>query len=350
MNKYRIKQLKPKRKIQSVTMRIVAMLGLSIFMVSTVTEAKTQRYTENDVYFFSGPGLKLFGTLSVPKNCSKSSPCPGIVLAHGPGGYDRPEMIKNDFLMPPISNRLSESGFVTLRFSYRGVGASEGPHYRFIPMEQVEDVQNAITFLQAQDVVDGEQIGLLGLATGGSNASYVAGIDDRVKAMVSVNGMGDLGRWMREIRPYWEWVEFNEMVDEDRINRVLTGESKLLLQRDIIINDPTSRQFRESVESENPEAKKVKNLLSLESAAAIVKFKPEAVVHQISPRAALWIAAEFDTLLPPDHSKIMYQNAQEPKDLIIMKGEEHHSIYHGEGLEKLKGHISDWFVKNLPAK
>jgi esterase/lipase len=101
---------------------------------------------------------------------------------------------------------------------------------------------------------------------------------------------------------------------------------------------------------QDPEITKIKSLLTLESAAAIAKFQPETIVKNISPRAGLWIAAELDTLLPVDHSQRMYDNAGEPKKLIIMEGEEHHSIYNGEGLDKLKNHINDWFVTRLMKK
>ena len=331
-------------------MKLLLLLAFLFIPTATMAQAKGLNFTEKEVHFYSGPGLRLAGVLSVPSTCSEKNRCPGIVMSHGPGGYKRPESAPKDTTMPGASNWLSRSGFITFRFAYRGVGASEGPAYRLIPMEQVEDIQNAITFLQQQIEVDASRIGLFGLATGGANASYVAGIDPRVKALVSANGMGDLGRWMREIRPYWAWLEFNKILDEDRANRVLTGSSRLLEQREIIVNDPMSQQYRAAAEAKNPDLKRIKNLLSLESAEAIAKFQPETVVKNISPRAAMWICAEHDTLLPIDHSRRMYENAGEPKKLVILEGEEHHGLYQGEGFKKMMIHANDWFMTHLMKK
>ncbi len=341
------------RAIRSYTKGLISRLLLLMFLlmpISPMAQAKEPTFSEKEVHFYSGDGLKLAGLMSTPSTCDENNKCPGIVLIYGPGGYKWPDVAKEVKTMLALSGRLAESGFVTLTFTYRGVGKSEGPAYRLIPMEQVEDVQNAITFFEQQKAVNTNKIGLVGFATGGANASYVAGIDDRIQAMVSINGMGDLGRWMREIRPYWQWLEFKKMLEKDRISRVLDGSSRLVRQRDIILNDPSSKRFRADMEEKYPEIKEIKTLLSLESAEAMAKFQPEAVVKDISPRAALWIAAEHDTLLPVDQSRRMYEKAGEPKKLIIMEGEEHHSIYRDEGLNKLIAHVDDWFVSQLMKK
>ncbi len=342
-------------------MKLLLLLAFLFVPASSMAQEEEPTYSEKRVHFYSGPGLKLAGVLSIPSTCHEANRiCPAIVLCTGPGGYrapgsKAPEIPRKDPLTSGISNWLSESGFVVLRISYRGVGESEGPAYRLIPMEQVEDVRNAITLLQQQKEVDPDRIGLMGLATGGAHASYTAGIDRRVRCMVSVNGMGDLGRWMREIRRYWEWLEFIKMLDEDRVNRVLNGTSRLLEQREVIVNDPASIRYRESAYEENPEARKVKSFLSLESAEAIASYRPESVVKDIAPRAAMWICAENDTLLPVDHSKRMYENAGEPKKLVIVEGADqfdaigdaHHSLYYGEGFDIMMSHANEWFVTHL---
>lgn len=333
---------------------IKLLLILAFLLIPSFSLAQGKKLTcsEKQVHFYSGPGLRLTGILSIPSTYNEEKgTCPGIVLCHGPGGYKIPEIMQKDPLMPAVSNWLCESGYVVLRFCYRGVGESEGAAYRLIPMEQVEDIRNAITFLQQQKEVDANRIGLFGLATGGANISYTAGIDQRVKCMVSVNGMGDLGRWMREIRRYWEWLEFTKMLEEDRINRVLNGSSRLVEQREIILNDPETERHRASMEKKQPEiAKTIKSLLTLESAEAIANFRPETVVENISPRAAMWICAKNDTLLPIDHSRRMYEKAGEPKKLVILEGEEHHSLYSGEGFKKVMIQTNEWFGTHLKRK
>ena len=306
---------------------------------------------ERKVCFYSGPGLKLAGFLSVPTDYEEGAgKRPGVVLCQGPGGYKNPEAVAKDSLMPAVSQWLNRAGFVALRFSYRGVGESEGPDYRLIPLEQVEDIRNAITFIQQQEEVDAKRIGLFGAATGGANVSYVAGIDPRVKCMVSVSGMGDLGRWAQSTRRYWEWLEWLQVLDKDRVERVLTGKSRIVELTDIIPPDPAAKREATKMAEAFSELKVAKMLLSLESAEAIGNYRPETMVDRISPRAAMWICAGNDTLLPIDESRSMYQKAKEPKNLVILEGLEHHALYHAPAFEQVMTHATEWFDTYLKAK
>ena len=174
---------------------------------------------ERKIRFYSGPGLKLVGILEVPDDRGVGEQKPGIVLCHAGTGT------KEAFL-PEVSQWLASKGYVVLRFDYRGFGESEGYTCRLIPWEQVDDIRNAITFMQQQEEVDGGRIGLWGPSSGGAHVSYTAGVDRRVTCMVSVSGMGDMGRWLKGMRRYWEWKEFLKAVEEDRVKRVQTGESQ----------------------------------------------------------------------------------------------------------------------------
>jgi len=299
---------------------------------------------EKKVYFYSGPGLKLTGTLSVPSDYEGGADKrPGVVLCQGPGGYKNPKAVAMDSLMPAVSQWLNRVGVVVLRFSYRGVGESEGPAYRLIPLEQVEDIRNAMTFIQQQEEVDANSIGLFGAATGGANVSYVAGIDPRVKCMVSVSGMGDLGRWARSSRRYWEWLEWLKTLDQDRVDRVLTGKSRIVSMTDIVPPDPATQREAAKMAEISDKIKAPMMSLSLESAEAMGSFRPETVVDRISPGAALWICAGNDTLLPIDESRSMYEKAKEPKKLVIMEEAEHHALYHTPAFEQVMIHTTEWF-------
>jgi len=306
---------------------------------------------EKKVHFYSGPGLKLAGMLNIPPDYEEGGgKRPGVVLCQGPGVMKVPGLLDKDTLMLPVSNWLAKVGYVVLRFSYRGAGDSEGPEYRLIPTEQAEDIRNAVTFLEQQAEVDAGRIGLLGAATGGANVSYVAGIDPRVKCMVSISGMGDLGRLMRSIRRYWEWLEFLKVVEEDRANRVLTGKSRNIELRELLVPDPTTVRYAAKMREMNPEFRASETLFSLESAEAIINSRPESVVDRISPRAAMWICAGNDTLVPIGESRSMYEKAGEPKKLVILEGVEHHALYHTPAFERVMTHATEWFDTHLKAR
>jgi len=88
-------------------------------------------------------------------------------------------------------------------------------------------------------------------------------------------------------------------------------------------------------------------MLTLESADAIINYRPETVVNNISPRAAMWICAKNDTLVPVDQSRRMFEKAGEPKKLVILENEEHHSLYFGKGFKKVMTNATEWFDTHL---
>ena len=288
---------------------------------------------EKTVSFYSGPGLKLSGILALPDNCRRGRKRPGIILCHAGTGT------KETFL-PEVSQWLVKKGYAVLRFDYRGFGQSDGPRHLLIPSEQVEDIRNAITCMQLQPEVDSERIGLWGPSSGGANVSYTSGIDPRVKCMVSVSGMGDMGRWLKTIRRYWEWKEFLKALEDDRKQRVRTGTSALMITSKIVLLSPTSG-IESLPKPKNPAAQQ--NELSLESVDAMIHFKPESVVDRIAPRAALWIYPEDDTVVPVEESHSMYARAHEPRKLVALKGFKHYELYHGAGFKQVMNHSTEWF-------
>jgi alpha-beta hydrolase superfamily lysophospholipase len=294
---------------------------------------------ERKVHFYSGPGLKLAGILELPDESGVSGKRPGIVVCHAGTGT-------KEIFMPEISKWLVARGYVVLRFDYRGFGESEGPECRLIPFEQVEDIRSAMSFMEQQDEVDEERIGLWGPSSGGANVSYTAGIDTRVKCMVSVSSMGDMGRWQRDSRRYWEWRDFLEMLDEDRKTRAITGKSRRVVTSEISL--PAPRSGMDTLPApKSPEVQK--NELSLESVEAMIQFRPETVVDRISPRAAMWIYTAEDTVVPVSESRSMYRKAREPKKLVTIEGFKHYELYHGPGLEQVMTHSTEWFDAYLGA-
>jgi len=153
---------------------------------------------ERKVWFYSGPGVRLAGIIELPPDYQEGQKRPGIVLAHGPGGA-------KEKLLPDVSRFFAAGGYAVLRFDYRGFGESDGPKDRLIPLENVDDVLAAVTFLQQQPEVDPARTGLWGTGTGGANVIWAAAVDSRVKAVVCANGQGDIGRWMRTLRPPEDW-------------------------------------------------------------------------------------------------------------------------------------------------
>src|SRR3982751_4261563 len=163
-------------------------------------------------------GLKLSGILSTPDN-SRGRQFPGVVLVPG-------FMSTADAFFPGFADELSAAGFVSLTMDFRGFGESEGVRGEVIPYLQIYDASNAISCLQSRPEVNPDKIALLGVSLGGGEVAYIAARDRRVKAVASMVLVGDGERRMRRFRTEQEWATLMQKVQEDRINRALTGKSK----------------------------------------------------------------------------------------------------------------------------
>lgn len=288
------------------------------------------------VEFFSG-GYKLKGILEVPEGARQ---VPGIVLCAGYGGI-------KERILPDISQKLVDAGNAVLRFDYRGFGESEGPRDRLFPLEQVDDIRNALTFLSQDTRVDGTRLGLFGISFGGGNAAYTAGMDSRVGCAVSLVGFGNGERWLRSLRRQWEWREFLKRLEQDRYKRVCTGTSEVVDRLELMVPDPLSEKVLEEAVRAFPKAY---FRLSLESAEKIIEFRPEDVVDRVSPRAILFLHAGEDDLVPPDESRSMYERAKEPKRLVILPGVPHYGVYTGEVFRNVMGLAAEWYAEYLEVR
>lgn len=287
--------------------------------------------------FYSG-GLKLAALIDQPSG--HTGRCPGIVLCQGPGGT-------KEYLVNEVAAWFNREGFTCLRFDYRGWGESEGAPNRLVPLEQADDIRNALTLLALQPGVDPSRLGLWGAATGGALVSYVAAMDPRVKCMVGVNGMGDFGRWFRATRPYWDWKKFEERLAEDRARRVMGEKSKLVDMSEVTVRDPVTVEYARKQQELHPEFKGRRMEFTMESVEAMAEFRAVDYVSRISPRAAMWVVASKDTLVPIEESASMFRAAGEPKRLLVIENEEHHALYAGKPFQKLMTESAAWFKQHL---
>ena len=294
---------------------------------------------EEEIRYFSGPGYSLSAVLSIPDVRERSQRHPGIVLCQGYAGL-------KEALMPAVARRLSHEGFVTLRFDYRGVGESEGPPFRLIPLEQIEDIRNGLSYLGVRSEVDPGRLAIWGTSFGGAHAAYTAAVDDRVRCIVSVVGVGDGERWLRCLRREWEWQAFTKELETDRNERVLNGRSRRVHPYHIMETTPEGWEYWNESVATNPERSNVE--IPLECADAIIEYKPEAIAHEMTS-PALYVSAELDTLTPLYEQLGLYERSPEPKRYEMIPGANHHDIYKEPHLTRLLDMSVDWFNVHLRA-
>ncbi len=292
---------------------------------------------EKAVRFYS-EAAPMAGILFVPDDLPRGEQRPGIVFCHGFTAV-------KEVLLPEAARRLAQLGYVVLTFDYRFLGESGGePRRQILPMLQIQDIRNAVTFIQHQPEVIADRIGLLGVSLGGANVSYAAGVEERVKATVSVCGIGDCGRWIRDACHFWEWKTLQQRLAEDRRERVLHGRLQYVQAKDIVPEPESTSKLFEQILHQYPQWSRE---ITLASGEALIAYKPESVVANVAPRAIMWLHGDADDRVSMEESQSMYQKAGDPKKLVILPGRGHSDIITGPGLEESLPHIRAWFAEHL---
>lgn len=288
---------------------------------------------EKPVTFFSA-GTRLAGDLYVPDG---PGPWPGVVLCCGYTGI-------KDLYLNDMGRRMSSAGYVALTFDYKGWGQSEGPRLRLAPYGRVEDTQAAMTFLGLQPEAIADRIGLYGISYGGSTATFAAAIDSRARAIVSVTGVGDGARWMRNVRYPWEYRDFIARGHRDWEEQVISGASTMAERAEVLKHDPRSAKIA---------AQARKNLkgaameVPLEFIHETLAFRPEWVVDRISPRAALFITSDADELVLPEESAALFSRAGEPRKLVTLKGYGHYEVFNRPAIDEVMAETIAWYERYL---
>ncbi len=282
------------------------------------------------VKFFSD-GVEMAGDLREPEG---AGPHPVVIFCAGMS------LVKEVWL-PAYADALVAAGYVTLNFDYRGFGASAGePRRRLLPMRQVDDVRNAISFLETLGSVDRARIGLFGASLGASVATYAGGIDPRVKAVVGIAGPADLDRVWRAMPNF---QGFYAKVMDARRKFVTTGEVTYVPLRKILSSDPETCDL---LEREAPGFPTWKLDVTFESLADLFEFRPESVVSGV--RSSLFIYTAADELISRFEMQSLYSKAREPRELLGLEGIRHAEIYgQGRGFQPILEASRRFFDREL---
>ena len=129
---------------------------------------------------FESKGITLEGVMAVPEG--DSGPLPGVVICH-PHPLSGGNMDNNVVLS--VAFALTESGFATLRFNFRGVGNSEGEHTE--GKMEAHDVLSALEVIKAWPVVDSHRVGVAGYSFGSRVVLENAPIHKKSKAIALIS-------------------------------------------------------------------------------------------------------------------------------------------------------------------
>ncbi len=281
--------------------------------------------TVEEVSFYSG-GEKVVGRLHRP-----DAPGRAPVVVTCPGWME----VMCSAVSEPFHEGFARAGYAVLTFDFRGWGATGGEAGWVRPAAQLEDMLAAIAYAKTRKDLDSERLALFGLGgTGGGVAIHAAAADPAVRAVAVQTVVADGEAWLRSMRREYEWLEFRERVERNRLNRVKTNEDELI--------DPTEELMVSTPERRAVGMPTRGNAFHLSCAEELIRFRPIDVVDQIAPRALLVACIEGDPVTPEEHAQALYARAGAPKKLIRQRGVSHYSAYR-KNYDRLMTHFVAWF-------
>jgi uncharacterized protein len=297
--------------------------------------------TSRDVTYYSD-GAGAFAKVFFPPDFSPNGSYPAVVLAQGWAG--------SHHSIAKYAARFAEFGFVAMAIDYRGWGNSDGfvslvdrlpwpegatylddvrftrttaevvvKRTRLLPMKQVEDIRNAISFIQGEQGVDPDRIGVWGSSYAGGHAITVAALDTRVKA-ISVQIPSIAGRDAPE-GP----LGFTGEMLRDAILRARTGQGQ-----------------------EMETGFSIPRMVDVETNEAARDYRPFHELRHIGDRPVQFIVAEREELFDNrEHAYSAMEVLTGPKRLISVPGVTHFEMYIDDPFEISSGAAAEWFLEHL---
>jgi alpha-beta hydrolase superfamily lysophospholipase len=201
-------------------------------------------------------------------------PSSTIIIAHGLGAS------KSDFV--DLGAHLIRDGFNVLLFDFRAHGESQGSACS-LGLNEQDDLRAAVEYVKARPDTSSQNIGVYGFSLGASICILAAANDQRIGAVVADSPFSGLREMAAHV-----------------LRRSYALPSFPFIH---ILNCYYRVCFSKWMEHVTPLNK----------------------ISGISPRPVLLITGDQDSMIPPDHTKNLYQAARTPKELWVIKGASHGS-------------------------
>ncbi len=299
--------------------------------------------SRRDVEFKTEDNITLRGWLYLPD--AAKDPVPAIVMAHGYSAV-------KEMYLDKYAEVFAAAGLGVLVYDNRNFGASDGePRQEIDPWVQIRDYRDAITFVGSLPEIDDTRTGIWGSSYSGGHVLVITAIDRRVKCVVSqvplVTGLENARRLVRADI----WATVREMFAKDRAARY-TGKPPAMIP--VVTPSgkpfdpcalPTPDAWEWFTETQKLCAPSWKNEVTLRSVEMLHEYEPKVYIPAISPTPLLMIVARTDHLAMVELALAAYEEALEPKKLLILNGG-HFSAY-AEMFEASSFAARDWFVQCL---
>lgn len=296
-------------------------------------------FTKHHVSFPAEGGIDLSAWLYLPDE--RAGKLRGITMAHGYAGtkYHGIE---------PTAEKFAKAGFAVLLHDHRGFGDSGGqPRQDVNPWQQITDWRRAISYLQDRPEIDEDRIGLWGTSYAGGHAIVLGATDRRLKAIVSqVPTIDGHAAGLRRVPP--EKIAALEALFAADERAQLRGEAPAY--QTIVSPDAGENSSYRSLDSVNFFLQPIpdgiwENKVTIRSTRWARMYNPGLWIDRISPTPLMMIVAEKDTTAATDLALSAYEQALEPKKLVMIKGG-HYDPYIAQ-LSAATRPAIDWFQEHL---
>jgi pimeloyl-ACP methyl ester carboxylesterase len=285
------------------------------------------------VHFYQDDGYKMEADIHLRPGVKPTS---AVIFCTGWGGTR--SLGTNGLLFATgLTDRLNT---LFLNIDYSGWGGSEGPRNRLDPFREVRDVRCAVSYVIQRYPDLADRVILYGISFGGGIVPVAAAQDPRVAAVVALSGYASGERFLRDQRAHWQWVEFMERLERDRLQRIVSGKSELVDPNEIMIRDPEAAAYNQMLLDQYPERRWQ---LDLVSAERIVEFDVAGRVGRLRGRPSLFIHSERDLLVPWQSNKAVADAAGGRFVLLPKIG--HYEVYAGKPLVEVLDHIASFVVE-----
>ena len=135
---------------------------------------------------FTSEGVKMVGDLYLPPNYKPGEKLP-VVIVTGSWTSVKEQMAGL------YAKKLGEQGFAALAFDFRYWGESGGePRQYESPNAKIQDIKNAVTYLQSLPMIDANRIGGLGVCASAGYMAHAVAEDSRIRSFATV------AAWLQE--------------------------------------------------------------------------------------------------------------------------------------------------------
>lgn len=264
---------------------------------------------------------------------------PAVILCHGHSRH------KNDGL-DGLSHMLAQEGFLTIRFDFRGCGKEAArKYYLYCASEWPYDLIHVINYAMSLGCVDEQRIGVAGISMGACTAVYTAGMDKRIKAVVSMSGIGDCYEWMKHV---WDWQggdfsQFVRSVNEEASAAAATGTSQMKNVLEMY-HFPAKDKADKILEGiTDPDACEY---IAWDSLQELLFYKPLEQCHNIE-QPIFFLTGGADELVPHEQSERMYHAvSSKVKKIKDYPGVEHNIPVDPQSRAAFTD-ITEWFKNYL---